>query len=151
MSRLKTATTALTAAFLVTGIGLAFAQTADQKQPTDPMAAATASPTSEQTPANRNAQTAQTARDTAARQQMQQQMQQQMPQQNLPVKDPAMVSLPADPMAPLPASPPARSATDNSYPASSTMPSNSNSNSNSNYSNDTQRPSTEPAPRADRN
>ena len=38
MSRIKTATSALTAAVLVTGIGLAWAQT-EENQPTDPMAA----------------------------------------------------------------------------------------------------------------
>ena len=57
MSTLKTATSALTAAVLVTGIGLAWAQTEDQpqNQPTEPTAAATAAPISEQTPADPNA------------------------------------------------------------------------------------------------
>lgn len=55
MSAIKTATSALTAVALVTGIGLAWAQTEDQTQPTDPMAAATATPTSEQTPADTTA------------------------------------------------------------------------------------------------
>ena len=53
MSRIKTATTALTAAVLVTGIGLAVAQTAE---PTTPADAMTAAP-SEQTPADPNAPT----------------------------------------------------------------------------------------------
>ena len=55
MSAIKTATSALTAAVLVTGIGLAWAQTEDQQQPADPVAAATAAPLSEQTPADPNA------------------------------------------------------------------------------------------------
>lgn len=57
MSTIKTVTSALTAAVLVTSIGLAFAQTEDQpqQQPTDPMAAATAATPSEQTPADPNA------------------------------------------------------------------------------------------------
>jgi hypothetical protein len=55
MSAIKTATSALTAAVLVTSIGLAWAQTEDQNQPTDPVAAATAAPLSEQTPADPNA------------------------------------------------------------------------------------------------
>jgi len=56
MSTLKTATSALTAAVLVTSIGLAFAQTEDQpqQQPAEPTAAAPAT-LSEQTPADPNA------------------------------------------------------------------------------------------------
>lgn len=55
MSTIKTVTSALTAAVLVTSIGLAVAQTEDQQQPTDPVAASTAAPLSEQTPADPNA------------------------------------------------------------------------------------------------
>jgi hypothetical protein len=96
MSALKTATSALTAAVLVTGIGLAFAQTEDQKQPTDPMAAATASPTSEQTPADPNAapvdpNAAQPADSTAT-----------MAAQQPPADDPARVTPPVDSTAATP-------------------------------------------------
>ncbi len=126
MSNLKTATSALTAALLVTGIGLAVAQTDDQQQPADPMTAATAAtptmPTtiSEQTPADPNA--VPPADNTA-------QIQQQTPQ--------------VDPAAPLPSTTPGQSATDNSYPtpATTTTPAPSPS----------PAPSYEPAPRADRN
>ncbi len=55
MSTIKTITSSLTAVALVSGIGLAWAQTSDQNQPTDPMQAATATPISEQTPADPNA------------------------------------------------------------------------------------------------
>lgn len=55
MSAIKTATSALTAVALVTGISFAWAQTEDQNQPTDPVAASTAQPLSEQTPADPNA------------------------------------------------------------------------------------------------
>lgn len=55
MSTVKTVTSALTAAALVTGIGLAWAQTDEQNQPAEPMTASTATPISEQTPANPNA------------------------------------------------------------------------------------------------
>jgi hypothetical protein len=129
MSTLKTATSALTAAVLVTGIGLAWAQTEDQTQPTDPMAAATASPTSEQTPADPN-----------AIQPVDNNLQQQ------PVDDPARATPPADTTAPLPSDSTAATTAnttaatptpDNSYmaPAATTAP----------------QSSYEPAPRADRN
>lgn len=55
MSTVKTVTSALTAAALVTGIGLAWAQTDEQNQPAEPMTATTATPISEQTPADPNA------------------------------------------------------------------------------------------------
>jgi hypothetical protein len=130
MSTLKTATSALTAAVLVTGIGLAWAQTEDQTQPTDPMAAATASPTSEQTPADPN-----------AIQPVDNSLQQQQP-----VDDPARATPPADTTAPLPSDSTAATTAnttaatptpDNSYmaPAATTAP----------------QSSYEPAPRADRN
>ncbi|MFT7775917.1 hypothetical protein [Roseateles sp.] len=100
MSHLKTATTALTAAVLVGGIGLAFAQSDDQNQPAEPMTAATASPTSEQTPADPNA--LPTADTTT-----------QMPQQ-MPADDPARTAPPVDTTTtPLPSDTPA--ASDNSY------------------------------------
>lgn len=86
MSNLKTVTSALTAAVLVTSIGLAWAQTDEQTQPTDPMAAATASPTSEQTPADPNALPV----DTTVQ---------------MPADDPARATPPVDTTAPLPADP----------------------------------------------
>ena len=124
MSTLKTVTSAMTAAVLVTGIGLAFAQTEDQRQPADPMVAATASPTSEQTPADPNALP---PTDSAAQQQQQ-------PQQ--PPADPAQATPPVDSTtAPLPsaqdATPPATTpSTTPAMPADQPTP---------------------PAPRADRN
>jgi hypothetical protein len=54
MSTIKTATTALTAALLVSGIGLAWAQTEDAQQPSEPTTPVAAMP-SEQTPADPNA------------------------------------------------------------------------------------------------
>jgi len=54
MSTIKTATTALTAALLVSGIGLAWAQTEGEQQATEPMTPVAAMP-SEQTPADPNA------------------------------------------------------------------------------------------------
>jgi len=93
MSTLKTATSALTAAVLLTGIGLAFAQTEDQQQPTNPVAA-TAAP-SEQTPADPNAApvdaNAMPADSTAA-----------MAQQPAPADDPAKVTPPVDSTAAMP-------------------------------------------------
>ena len=130
MSTLKTATSALTAAVLVTSIGLAWAQTEDkpQNQPTEPMAAATAAPTSEQTPADPNALP---ATDSTLQQQ-----QQPMPA----VDDPARTTPPVDnsTTAPLP-SDSRSSTTDSNY--NSTTPAT------------TPEPSTsyKPAPRADRN
>ncbi len=82
MSRIKTATTALTAAFLVSGIGFAVAQSEDQPQ-TEPMTT-TALP-SEETPADPNA----APLGTTAQQD--QQLQQQQP----PVDQP----MPAQPAA----------------------------------------------------
>ena len=125
MSNLKTVTSALTAAVLVTSIGLAWAQTDDQTQPTDPMAAATASPTSEQTPADPNAMPA----DTTA--------------QQMPANDPARTMPSVDSTTPLPSDPAVRSTTDRSY-NSTNMPA---------ATIDTTAPSStyEPAPRADRN
>lgn len=124
MSNLKTVTSALTAAVLVTSIGLAWAQTDDQNQPTDPMAAATASPTSEQTPADPNALPV----DTTVQ---------------MPADNPARATPPVDTTAPLPADTATRSTTDRSY-NSTNMPASTM---------DTTAPSTtyEPAPRADRN
>ena len=58
MSTIKTATTALTAALLLTGIGLAVAQTEDVQRadpPTEAAATTAAVPLSEQTPADPNA------------------------------------------------------------------------------------------------
>ncbi|MDR7270542.1 putative membrane protein [Pelomonas saccharophila] len=86
MSTLKTATSALTAAVLVTSIGLAFAQTEDQpqQQPAEPTTAAVMP--SEQTPADPNAAPADVntmpADSTAAMQQ--------------PADDPAKVTPPVD-------------------------------------------------------
>lgn len=54
MSTIKTATSALTAALLVSGIGLAWAQTEDAQQATEPTTTVSAMP-SEQTPADPNA------------------------------------------------------------------------------------------------
>lgn len=54
MSTIKTATTALTAAVLVSGIGLAWAQTEDAQQATAPTTPVAVMP-SEQTPADPNA------------------------------------------------------------------------------------------------
>ncbi len=95
MSTLKTVTSALTAAILVSGIGLAVAQTEDQKQPTDPVAASTAAPLSEQTPADPNAVPADPnavapADSTAAM------------QQPAPADDPAKVTPPVDSTAAMP-------------------------------------------------
>ena len=113
MSTLKTVTSALTAAVLVTGIGLAWAQTEDQpqNQPTDPMAAATATPTSEQTPADPNA-IPSTDSSTAAAQQQQ------------PVDDPARATPPVDSTAPLP-SDSTTSSTNSATSSTATMPDNS--------------------------
>ncbi len=105
MSHLKTVTTALTAAVLVGGIGLAFAQSDEQNPPAEPMAAATPAPTSEQTPADPNAMP---AADTTA----------QMPQQT-PADDPARTTPPVDTTAtPLPSDTP--TASDNTYRAPTT-------------------------------
>ncbi|MDR7333376.1 hypothetical protein [Roseateles asaccharophilus] len=98
MSRIKTVTSALTAAFLVSGIGFAVAQSEDQPQ-TEPMST-TALP-SEQTPADPNAAPV----DTTAQQD--QQLQQQQP----PVDQP-MPAQPADTTT--------TTATDPSIPAATT-------------------------------
>ncbi|MGM9481910.1 hypothetical protein ACS5PN_12060 [Roseateles sp. NT4] len=94
MSTLKTVTSALTAVVLVSGIGLAVAQTEDQKQPTDPVAASTAAPLSEQTPADPNAAPADVnampTDSTAA------------VQQPAPADDPAKVTPPVDSTAATP-------------------------------------------------
>lgn len=121
MSHLKTATTALTAAVLVGGIGLAFAQSEEPTLPAEPMTSATAAPTSEQTPADPNAQP---PVDATA------QMQQQMPA----VDDPARATPAADTPVAMPSETPATAASDNSYRAPATSPSDNM-----------------PAPRADRN
>lgn len=84
MSKLKTATSALTAAALISGIGFAWAQTDDQVQPADPMVAATAQPISEQTPADPNAVT---PVDSTA--------------QVMPADDPARTTPPVDSTAPM--------------------------------------------------
>lgn len=84
MSKLKTATSALTAAALISGIGFAWAQTEDQVQPADPMVAATADPISEQTPADPNAVT---PVDSTA--------------QVMPADDPARTNPPVDSTVPL--------------------------------------------------
>jgi hypothetical protein len=124
MSNLKTVTSALTAAVLVTSIGLAWAQTDEQTQPTDPMAAATASPTSEQTPADPNALPA----DTTVQ---------------MPADDPARATPPVDTTAPLPADTTTPSTTDRSYNSTNTPAATMDTTApNSTY---------EPAPRADRN
>lgn len=78
MSKIKTVTSALTAAFLVSGIGFAVAQTQDQPQ-TEPMTT-TALP-SEQTPADPNA----------------------LPQADLNAQQTQPAVPPADTTAPLPA------------------------------------------------
>ncbi|MGQ3052333.1 MAG: hypothetical protein ACT6S0_11165 [Roseateles sp.] len=132
MSKLKTATSALTAAVLVTGIGFAWAQAEDQVQPTDPMAAATAAPISEQTPADPNAVTP-VDNTTAA-------------QQAMPADDPARTSPPLDSTSttPLTSDSSVRSTTDSSY--------NNNANTTANSTDMSTTGSTyEPAPRADRN
>jgi hypothetical protein len=129
MSAIKTATSALTAAVLVTSIGLAWAQTEDQNQPTDPVAAATAAPLSEQTPADPNAAPADPnavmpAESTAA-----------VVDQPLPADDPARVTPPVDSTAALPST----TTTDTTTTTTTTA---------------TPSPSYEPAapaPRADRN
>ncbi|KQW46614.1 MULTISPECIES: hypothetical protein [unclassified Roseateles] len=130
MSKLKTATSALTAAVLVTGIGLAWAQTDEQVQPTEPMTAATAEPISEQTPADPNAVTPVDS-TTAA-------------QQAMPADDPARTTPPVDSTAPLTSDSTTRSTTDSSYNnnANTTAASTDMSTTGSTY---------EPAPRADRN
>ena len=129
MSKLKTATTALTAAVLVTGIGLAWAQTNESVQPTDPMAAATAQPTSEQTPADPNAVTPTDGATTAG--------------QAMPANGPARTTPPVDSSAPMTSDSTARSSTDGSYNnANTTAASGDMSTTASTY---------EPAPRADRN
>jgi hypothetical protein len=124
MSTLKTATSALTAAVLVTSIGLAFAQTEDQpqqQQPAEPTAMAAAT-TSEQTPADPNAApvdaNAMPADSTLAQQQ--------------PADDPAKVTPPVDSTA----AQPSTTATDATTSTTTTSPS---------YD----QPAT-PAPRADR-
>lgn len=126
MSAIKTATSALTAAVLVTGIGLAWAQTEDQQQPTDPVAASTAAPLSEQTPADPNAAPADPnaamPADSAAA----------IAEQQPPADDPARVTPPVDSTAALP------SDTTTTTTTTTTTPSPS-------YD------STAPAPRADRN
>lgn len=134
MSNLKTANSALTAAILVTGISLAFAQTEDQ-QPANPMVAATAATPavtpSEQTPADPNA--LPPAETTV-------QLQQQQPA----VNDPARATAPVDPTAPLPSDTMARPASDNSYPTPTAT-------STTTTTTPAASPRYEPAPRADRN
>ena len=135
MSRLKT-TTALTAALLVTGLGLAVAQTEDQNQPADPMTAATAATPSEQTPADPNAQPMQQV--DPATQQMQQQTQSQTPP-------------PVDTTTPLPSDNAARSATGSSYPSAQSTTAPMTDSKRTDGSNASYGSGTEPAPRADRN
>ena len=106
MSTLKTVTSALTAAILVSGIGLAVAQTEDQKQPTEPVAAATAAPLSEQTPADPNAAP---AVDTTAA----------MAEQQQPADDPAKVTPPVDSTAAMPST----TTTDTTTTTTTTTPS----------------------------
>lgn len=128
MSTLKTVTSAVTAVALVTGIGLAWAQTEDQSQPTNTTTAAGAMP-SEQTPADPNA--VPPVDNTAANS-----MQQQQPQAD----DPSRTTPPADSTAtPLPSD--NRAAPANSMDNGATTPDTTTSST----------PSYEPAPRADRN
>jgi len=140
MSTLKTATSALTAAVLVTGIGLAWAQTEDQpqNQPTDPMAAATASPTSEQTPADPNAIPPADSSAAAAQQQQ-------------AVEDPARATPPVDSTAPLPSDTTTSSTTTTSTTSTTSSTANMPDNSYTAPAATTTPPSYEPAPRADRN
>jgi hypothetical protein len=121
MSRIKTVTSALTAAFLVSGIGFAVAQSEDQPQ-AEPMST-TALP-SEQTPADPNA----APLDTTAQQD--QQLQQQQPPADQP-----MPAQPAD-TTPATTATTTATATDARIPAATTTV-------DPGY--------TEPAPRADRN
>lgn len=133
MSRIKTATSALTAALLVTGIGLAVAQTAEPTQPADPMAAATAKP-SENTPADPNAQT-QPVQPVAPTDTTAPAMQQPT---TPPVDTPSTTT-------PLPSDPATRTTPSNAYPANNGTMGNMPS------SNDSMTTTSEPAPRADRN
>ena len=94
MSHLKTATTALTAAVLVGGIGLAFAQSQDPSPPAEPMTAAPAATVSEQTPADPNAPPPADASK-------------QMPQQTPAADDPARTASPPDTTVSMPSEPPA--------------------------------------------
>lgn len=152
MSNLKTATSALTAAVLVTGIGLAWAQSDEQTQPTEPLTAATAAP-SEQTPADPNALTAvdTTAADRAATVDM--------TQQPMSADDPARTAPPVDTTAPLTTDATTRSTADGSYSnvnANATATSNADASLNAtSTANDNMAPRSgydaEPAPRADRN
>ena len=96
MSRIKTVTSALTAAFLVSGIGFAVAQSEDQ-QPAEPMTA-TALP-SEETPADLNAMPV----DATAQQQ---------PAEQAPAADQPLPAQPADTTTP--------PAADTSIPAATT-------------------------------
>lgn len=124
MSTVKTVTSALTAAALVTGIGFAWAQTDEQNQPAEPMTAATAEPISEQTPADPNAAPADTLTAQADTTTL---------QQTPPADDPARTTPPVDTSrstTPLPS--------DSSYNNSATTTTTTDS-------------SYEPAPRADRN
>lgn len=134
MSTLKTLTTSLTAAALVTGISLAWAQSEDQSQPTNTTTAAGAMP-SEQTPADPNAVP---LTDNAAT------MQQQNAPTNPPAVDgttPAPMSSDANSQAPL--NNPANTANTTSTMDNSTSATPSpDANTSSTY---------EPAPRADRN
>lgn len=144
MSTLKTATSALTAAVLVTGIGLAWAQTAEEQvQPSDPMAAATTatptpSTTSEQTPADPNATSTTAAADQAS--------------PNPPIESTAQ--LPAnDPATPDSLRTNQAISGSNSSASTSTSANSSDSmtsSTTSSYDNSTSSYS-EPAPRADRN
>jgi len=131
MSTRKTLTTALTAAALVTGISLAWAQTEDQSQPTNSTTAAGAMP-SEQTPADPNAVP---LTDNSAP----------LTQQSAPTNPPAV-----DGTTPAPQSSDANSQAplSNTANTSSTV---DNSTSITPSSDTSTTPSYEPAPRADRN
>lgn len=124
MFNLKTITSAVTAAVLVSGIGLAVAQTEDQPA-TDPKPAMPLA--SEETPPATPAvdQTAMPAADVNAQQ---------------PADDPSRSPPPADPTAPLPAQDPAQ--TQQTTPAAQPAPDTSTAPA---YQ------SKQPAPRADRN
>lgn len=157
MPTLKTVTSAMTAAVLVTGIGLAVAQTDTQNQPTDPMAAATAKPTSEQTPADPNA----PATDATMAAQAQAQQQQQPaydPSRTTPPADGTTAPLPQDSTAATPSTAPATNSMNSTNSTATTTPSDSSMNSSTTTSTDTgssnnsSYPSApERAPRADRN
>lgn len=133
MSTIKTITTTLTAAALVTGIGLAWAQTDDRSQPANTPTATGAMP-STQTPAD----------STTTPSPMQQQT---------PATDPSRTTPPVDSTAtPLPSD--ARTMQDNTTNSSNRM-GNSNTANNSNSSNypgtSGTRAVDELAPRTDRN